>query len=171
MAQSKWYSEQPKNRNFLAPVGFKMELDLFNGVDFFCQRANIPDMTLPFTEVPTRFRSFPIAAAGGIQTGDLNLTFIIDEDLHNYMTIHNWIKKNGLYEEHSNSEAEYSSGRLEITTSNFNIAAYVSFENLFPISLSEVGFDVSDTDQEYFTADATFKYTSFELRNNKNKKL
>jgi hypothetical protein len=171
MAQSKWYSEQPKNRNFLAPVGFKMELELFNGVDFFCQRANIPDMTLPFTEVPTRFRSFPIAAAGGIQTGDLNLTFIIDEDLHNYMTIHNWIKKNGLYEEHSNSEAEYSSGRLEITTSNFNIAAYVSFENLFPISLSEVGFDVSDTDQEYFTADATFKYTSFELRNNKNKKL
>jgi hypothetical protein len=171
MAQSKWYSEQPKNRNFLAPVGFKMDLEIFNGVDFFCQRANIPDMSLPFTEVPTRFRSFPIAAAGGIQTGDLNLTFIIDEDLHNYMTIHNWIKKNGLYEEHSNSEAEYSSGRLEITTSNFNIAAYVSFENLFPISLSEVGFDVSDTDQEYFTADATFKYTSFELRNNKNKKL
>ena len=168
---AKWYKEQPKNRNFLAPVGFKMELDLFNGVDFFCQRANIPDMSLPFTEVPTRFRSFPIAAAGGIQTGDLNLTFIIDEDLHNYMTIHNWIKKNGLYEEHSNSEAEYSSGRLEITTSNFNIAAYVSFENLIPISLSEVGFDVSDTDQEYFTADATFKYTSFELRNNKNKKL
>jgi hypothetical protein len=171
MAQSKWYSEQPKNRNFLSPVGFKMELDLFNGVDFFCQRANIPDMSLPFTEVPTRFRSFPIAAAGGIQTGDLSLTFIIDEDLHNYMTIHNWIKKNGLYEEHSNSEAEYSGGRLEITTSNFNIAAYVSFENLFPISLSEVRFDVSDTDLEYFTADATFKYTSFELRNNKNKKL
>jgi hypothetical protein len=171
MAQSKWYSEQPKNRNFLSPVGFKMELDLFNGVDFFCQRANIPDMSLPFTEVPTRFRSFPIAAAGGIQTGDLSLTFIIDEDLHNYMTIHNWIKKNGLYEEHSNSEAEYSGGRLEITTSNFNIAAYVSFENLFPISLSEVRFDVSDTDLEYFTADATFKYTSFELRNSKNKKL
>ena len=171
MAQSKWYSEQPKNRNFLSPVGFKMELDLFNGVDFFCQRANIPDMSLPFTEVPTRFRSFPIAAAGGIQTGDLSLTFIIDEDLHNYMTIHNWIKKNGLYEEHSNSEAEYSGGRLEITTSNFNIAAYVSFENLFPISLSEVRFDVADTDLEYFTADATFKYTSFELRNSKNKKL
>jgi hypothetical protein len=171
MAKSKWYSEQPKNRNFLAPVGFKMELELFNGVDFFCQRANIPDMSLPFTEVPTRFRSFPIAAAGGIQTGDLDLTFIIDEDLHNYMTIHNWIKKNGLYEEHSNSEAEYSSGRLEITTNNFNIAAYVSFQNLFPISLSDVRFDVGDTDQEYFTADVTFKYTSFEIRNNKNKKL
>jgi hypothetical protein len=171
MAQSKWYSEQPKNRNFLAPIGFKMELDLFAGVDFFCQRANIPDITLPFTEVPTRFRNFPIAAAGGIQTGDLNITFIIDEELNNYMSIQNWIKKNGLYEEHSNSEAEYSGGRLEITTSNLNIGAYVYYENLFPISLSDVGFDVGDTDMDYFTAEVTFKYTSFEIRNKLNKKL
>lgn len=171
MAQSKWYSEQPKNRNFLAPIGFKMELDLFSGVDFFCQRANIPDISVPFTEVPTRFRSFPIAGAGGIQTGDLNITFIIDEELNNYMTIHNWIKKNGLYEKHSNSEAEYSNGRLEITTSNLNIGAYVCYENIFPISLSDVRFDVGDTDIEYFTAEVTFKYTSFEIRNKLNQKL
>lgn len=171
MAQSKWYSEQPKNRNFLAPTGFKLDLDIFAGVDFFCQQANIPDMTLPFTEVPTRFRSFPIAAAGGIQTGDLNVTFIIDEDLNNYMTIQNWIKKNGLYEEHSDSEAEYSNGRLQIATSNYKIAAYVFFENLFPVSLTDVKFDVADTEVDYFTADVTFKYTTFELRNSRNKKL
>jgi len=171
MAQSKWYSEQPKNRNFLSPVGFKMNLDLFPGVDFFCQRANIPDISVGSIEVPTRFRSFPIVAAGGIQTGDLNITFIIDEELKNYMTIQNWIKKNGLYEEHSDSEAQYSGGTLEITTSNYNIASYVSFENLFPVSLTEVRFDVADTDVEYFTADVTFKYTSFELRDKKNKKL
>jgi hypothetical protein len=171
MAQSKWYSEQPKNRNFLSPVGFKFNLDLFPGVDFFCQKANIPDITVPYTDVPSRFRSFPIVAAGGIQTGDLNVTFIIDEELNNYMAIQNWIKKNGLYEEHSNTEAEYSNGRLEITTSNFNVAAYVSYENLFPISLTEVRFDASETDIEYFTADVTFKYTSFELRDKLNKKL
>jgi hypothetical protein len=171
MAQSKWYSEQPKNRNFLAPTGFKLDLDLFPGVDFFCQQANIPDISVPFTEVPTRFRSFPIVAAGGIQTGDLNVDFIIDEELKNYMSIQNWIKKNGLYEEHSNEEAQYSGGRLEITTSNLNIAAYVYYENLFPVSLTEVRFDVTDTEVDYFTAQATFKYTSFELRNNKNEKL
>ena len=171
MAQSKWYSEQPKNRNFLAPTGFKMDLDLFAGVDFFCQRANIPDITLPSIEVPTRFRSIPLAAAGGIETGDLNITFIIDEELKNYMTIQNWIKEFGLYEGHSKTEAQYSGGRLEITNSNNKIAAYVFFENLFPVSLSDVRFDVGDTDVEYFTADVTFKYTSFELRDKRNKKL
>jgi len=73
MAQSKWYSEQPKNRNFLAPVGFKLELDVFEGVDFFCQKANIPDISVPFIEAPTRFRNVPLPGAGGIQTGDLNV--------------------------------------------------------------------------------------------------
>ena len=171
MAQSKWYSEQPKNRNFLAPTGFKLDLDLFPGVDFFCQRANIPDITSQPIDVPSRFRAIPLVGAGNIQTGDLNLTFIIDEDLKNYMTIQNWIKEFGLYEEHSKTEPTLSNGRLHITTSNYNIAYYVLFENLFPTSLTEVRFDVADTEVEYFTADVTFKYSIFELRNSKNKKL
>ena len=53
---SKWYDTQPKNRNFLAPTGFKMELEIFSGVDFFCQSANIPDISAPSIEVPTRFK-------------------------------------------------------------------------------------------------------------------
>ena len=39
-----WYKEQPQNRNFLTPVGFKLDLELFAGVDFFCQSASIPEM-------------------------------------------------------------------------------------------------------------------------------
>jgi hypothetical protein len=174
MAQSKWYSEQPKNRNFLAPVGFKLELDVFEGVDFFCQKANIPDISVPFIEAPTRFRNVPLPGAGGIQTGDLNVTFIIDEDLHNYMQIQNWIKKFGLYESHTEEGAEdfiYSNARLLITTSNFNIDKHVYFENIFPVSLTDIRFDVGDTDVEYFTAEVSFKYQSFELRDRLNKPL
>ena len=48
-----WYSEQPKNRNFLIPVGFKLDLQLFHGVDFFCQSASIPDISIPFATVDT----------------------------------------------------------------------------------------------------------------------
>ena len=66
-----WYKEQPKNRNFLTPTGFKLKLEKFEGVDFFCQSANLPDVQMPFTEVPTRFRDFPIIPGGGITYGDL----------------------------------------------------------------------------------------------------
>ena len=37
---------QIENRNFLAPVGFKFNLQRSPGVAYFCNQANIPDITL-----------------------------------------------------------------------------------------------------------------------------
>ena len=85
---AEWYKEQPKNRNFLSPIGFKFNLELFKGVDFFCQSASIPEISMPFAEVPTPFRNIPIAPSGGVTFGDLNIRFIIDEDMENYLAIH-----------------------------------------------------------------------------------
>ena len=38
------------------------------------------------------------------------------------------------------------------------------FENLFPISLTTLEFDATQTDLEYFTAEVTFKYTIYNIR-------
>ena len=76
-----WYNEQPKNRNFLIPVGFKLDLEIFHGVDFFCQSASIPDISMPFAQVQTPFRGIPIASSGGVDFGDLSVRFMIDEEL------------------------------------------------------------------------------------------
>ena len=72
-----WYKSQLKNRNYLSPLGFKLELELFDGVDFFCQQANIPEITMPVTQVPTRYRSVPIVPGGGVTFGDFSVQFII----------------------------------------------------------------------------------------------
>ena len=169
---SKWYDTQPKNRNFLAPTGFKMELEIFSGVDFFCQSANIPDISAPSIEVPTRFRGIPIAAAGGVTYGDLTLKFIVDEDMANYLTIHKWIRKNNLADEMDNqSNPEYSKGQLIILSSNFNTNITIDFDDLFPISLTELSFDVGDTEVDYLTASATFKFTNFRFTNKLNERI
>ena len=161
---AKWYKEQPQNRNFLAPIGFKLNLELFDGVDFFCQQANLPGVSMPFTDVPTRFRSFPIAPGGGVTYDDFILTFIIDEDLKNYNSILSWIRKNGGADEHSSNQVEYSNGQLMIVTSNFNPSFFVDYEKLFPINLTPINFDATINDLEYFTAQVTFKFTNFKLR-------
>lgn len=159
-----WYEEQPKNRNYLSPLGFKLNLDKFKGVDFFCQAANIPDINMPVTEVPTRFRSLPIVPGGGVTFGDFLVRFIIDEDLVNYRSIQDWIRSNGNDGDASvPSEPEYSLGNLMITTSHYNPAFSVNFEGLFPISLTGVQFDASLSDQEYLTADVVFKYHSYKI--------
>ena len=119
---------------------------------------------MPFTEVPTRFRSFPVTPGGGVTYGDLTLQFIVDEELHNYKSIHEWIRKNGGAEEHSQDEIEFSSGQLHITTSNFNINHIIDFERLIPISLTGISFDATSNDIQYFTAQVVFKYTNFSIR-------
>jgi hypothetical protein len=166
---AKWLDEQPKNRNYLTPIGFKLNLEIFNSVDFFCQSVNLPDVSMPFTSVPTRFREFPIVPGGGLEFGDLRIRFIIDEDLYNYISIHNWIKINSGANEMP-SEPEYSNGQLFILTSNFNTNRIIDFQNLFPISLTDITFDSTTTDVEYFTADVTFKFTDYTIRD-KNFKL
>ena len=169
---SKWYEDQPKNRNFLAPVGFKMELEIFSGVDFFCQSANIPDISAPSIEVPTRFRGIPIAAAGGVTYGDLSLQFIVDEDMKNYLNVHKWIRKNNLADGMDNqSKPEYSKGQLIILNSNFNQNIIVDFDDLFPISLTELSFNVADTEVDYLTATVVFKFTDFRFTDRQNQRI
>ena len=161
---AEWYKKQISNRNYLAPLGFKLELELFNGVDFFCQRVNLPDISMPFTEVPTRFRSFPIVAGGGVEYGDFNVSFIVDEDLINWKSIYNWIRTNGVSEGHMPTpEPQTSAARLMIYSSNYNLNHVVAFENIFPISLTEMTFDATANDVEYFTAQVTFKYTGYSI--------
>jgi hypothetical protein len=169
---ARWFEEQPSNRNFLAPAGFKMDLDLFAGVDFFCQRAKVPDISVSNAEAQTRYRGIPIAASGGVTYGDLNLKFIVDEDMKNYLTIWKWINQNNLSEEmDDNSDPQYSDGRLTILNSNMNPNVIVVFESLFPVSLTELEFDVEDQDVDYLTADVTFKFIRYTFNNRRMEKL
>ena len=158
-----WYTEQPTNRNFLTPVGFKLSLELFPGVDFFCQSASIPDISMPSATVPTPYRNIPIAGSGGVEFGDLIVRFIVDEDLNNYKKIHDWIREYGVADDLAAGKDEYSVALLEILTSHNNPNRFVEFTNIFPVSLTGVPFDASNTDVEFMTADVVFKYEKYDI--------
>ena len=162
---AEWYKEQPINRNFLSPVGFKLDLELFAGVDFFCQSASIPEISMSFAQVPTPYRNIPIAGSGGVDFGDLQVRFIIDEDLVNYTSVHNWIRKFGLSDGRADQKDQYSRALLHVLSSHNNTNHIVEFTNLFPVSLTGVPFDASITDIEYLTADVTFKYEKYDICN------
>tara|TARA_B100001250_G_C19731294_1_gene758632 strand:+ start:775 stop:1296 length:522 start_codon:yes stop_codon:yes gene_type:complete len=161
-----WYKEQPTNRNFLNPIGFQLKLENFAGVDFFCQSANLPDIAMPVTSVASPFRSLSIVPGGGVEFGDLNVEFIIDEDLKNYLSIHRWIRANGRADSNDNTPAqdEYTQGQLHILTSSFNPAFVVDFRNMFPINLTAMNFDAKVSDVDYITASVTFKFQEMFVR-------
>ena len=179
-----------ENRNFLAPVGLKFGLKRSPGVAFFCNEANVPEMTLGIAEQPTYLRNIPIPG-DKIQFGDLNLRFLVDEDLQNYMEIQKWIRGLGYPETlkqfdeleqqdylwgsfgqfKQSGDKIYSDGTLQILSSNLVPKFQVVFSDLFPYSLSTLTFDATDTDIEYFTADVSFKYTIYSLTDMENKAL
>ncbi len=170
-------SRQIENRNFLSPNGFRFSLRRCPQAAFFCNQANIPDMTLGVAEQSTYLKNIPVPG-DKIEFGDLNLRFLVDEDLGNYMEIQKWIRGLGFPEsldefEKLESQAEifgryaqdqdniYSDGTLSILSSNLIPKFQIFFRDLFPYSLSTMTFDATKTDQEYFTADVSFKYTIY----------
>ena len=71
-----------------------------------------------------------------------------------------------------NSEEDiFSDGTLQILSSNLIPKFQVKFEGLFPYSLTTMTFDATDTDIEYFTAEASFKYTIYSITDLENKPL
>ena len=179
MAKANPYG-QIENRNFLAPVGFKFSMRRSPKVAFFCQSANIPDLSLGIAIQPNFLRDIP-TPGDKIDFGDLNLTFLVDENLENFMEIQNWMRGLGFPEslkeiygfQQEKSDLSqpiksqlnlYSDGTLTVLNSS-NIPKFkLIFENLFPVSLTTLEFDATQTDLEYFTAEVTFKYTIYNIR-------
>ena len=93
-----WYQDQLTNKNFLSPIGFLFILDKAQKVSFLCQKAEIPTLTLGDVQIPTR-GLVPIPVEGNMRYSDFTIEFIVDENLENYMQIHNWMRALGTPQE------------------------------------------------------------------------
>ena len=175
MSNSGALSNQIANRNFLAPVGFKFSLSKFPKVSFFSNTARIPDITLGTAIQSTYLKDIDIPGEK-LTYGDLNVRFLVDENLENYMKIHNWLTGLGFPETAQqfidkttdrdglrDMKEQFADGTLRILNSNFNEVAKVKFLDMFPVSISSLDFDATSTDVNYFTAQASFKYTVYQL--------
>ena len=169
---------QIDNRNFLSPVGFKFTLAKNLKVSFFCNSARIPEIALSLNTQSTYLKDIDVPG-DKLTYGDLSLRFLVDENLENYMVIHNWLTGLGFPETTQqyddlitipNDQTQpqdplrgFSDGSLYILNSNYNTTAIVKFKDLFPMSLTSLDFDATQTDIQYFTADVTFKYTVYNI--------
>jgi len=76
--------------DYADPTKFKFQTTKLPRVEFNCIQANIPGITLTEIQQPTRL--IPIKIPGNDLTFEnLNITFIVDEDLTNYRSVHDWM--------------------------------------------------------------------------------
>ena len=169
------FANQIQNRNFLAPVGFKFTLAKYPKVSFFSNSARIPELSLGTAVQSSYLKDIDIPGEK-LTYGDLTIRFLVDENMKNYMAMHNWLKgigfpetpqqfkdqttdKDGLRDE----KEVFSDGSLHILNSNFKDVAIVKFNDLFPVGLTSLEFDATETDINYFTAEATMRYTVYNI--------
>jgi len=167
------------NRNFLSTVGFKFTLNRAPKVAFLTNTANIPGLTLGVATRPNYLNDIPVPG-DKIQFDDFSLRFLVDENLENYMEIQNWIRGLGFPEslqqiydwQNTNDKFEqpyksdmnlYSDGTLIALNSTQNFNFKVVFKSMFPYMMSPLEFDATNTDNQYFTADVTFKYMVYNI--------
>jgi hypothetical protein len=172
------FLNQISNRNFLVPSGYKFSLSRNPKVDFFSTSVNIPGINLGVAVQSNYFKDIPVPG-DKISFDDFTLNFIVDENLENYLEIQNWIRGFGfpeypgqyaellendiLSENKQNAYSGQSDGTLLIYNSNFVPNIKVNFRGLFPVSLSEINFDSSDTQVAYITSQVTLKYTMYNI--------
>ena len=172
------FGKQIQNRNFLSGVAFKFNLTKFPKVDFFSNSARIPELSLELAQQASYLKN--IAVPGERLTfGDFTLRFLVDENMENYISVYNWLTGLGFPETtkefadiikdsdgQTDPKEAFCDGTLRILNSNYREVAKVKFNDLFPISLTSLDFDATNTDIQFFTAEATFKYTLYKLSTN-----
>ena len=176
---SSWYEKQLSSNNYLSPIGFVLIIEKSKKVSYLCQRAAIPTFNVGSIDVFNQGR-VPIPVIGNATFDNFTVDFIVDENLENYMEIHNWMRsisgaiddsdyfewKSDLRPSINDKEPRpsVSAGTLQVLNNNNLNNFDVVFKDLFPVNLSTLSFDVTGGDNDYFIATATFKYTLYEIR-------
>ena len=129
---------------------------------------------------PGYLRDIPVAG-DKLTFDDFTLSFFVDENLENYMEVQNWLrglgypdsvqefidlKRDDTYTPDPsamNALNEYSDATLIVYNSSFNEIVKVKFRDVFPVSLSTITFDATAGDIDYVVADATFKYSIYDI--------
>ena len=172
--------------DYLRPNGFKFQIHNIPHVAFFCQGANIPDISMGFPVQSTPLQD--VAYPGDKLTfGDLNIRFLIQEDMANYKELYDWLIGLGApentqqYKDYVASQewrtglsnrkdkrealAQVSDASLFVLDSNDNPNIEIIFRGAFPIALSGLEFDQASGDSPYFVGSASFKYRIYNIRN------
>lgn len=168
----------PANPNFLQPNKFQLNFSRLPNVQFFAQMVTVPGINMGEAYQPTPF--VDLYTPGDKAVYDLlNVTFYIDEELTSWIEIHDWIRamtfpKN--FNEYKNlkdlnnytryqppERPQYSDCTVTILSAANTPVVRFKYYDVFPTSVSTFVMNSTDTPDNPITADASFRYSYFDI--------
>ena len=128
-------TREPTKLDYASPVQFRFKCSKLPTVEFFCQTANIPGISIGTASMPTGLKDIPIPG-DKLTYGSLNVDFMIDENLENYREIHGWLTGLGFPKSHAQFETFINAGSDRFPTSNATANSREAGK------VDDVGFDV-----------------------------
>ena len=185
-------ARQPTEFNYSQSNQFKVHLSLFPKTEWFVVRANVPSVQLGTADRYTPFVNIQLVG-DHITYGDFSMTFIVDENLKNYMEMYNWVKNIGFPFEHAqfnklerpdfmnrsggqkyNAETDtyskvededlYTDIFLQIMTAKNNLIAQCEIYAAFPTTLGAIEYSQQETDMTYAMCEVGFAYSWFDMK-------
>ena len=184
-------ARQPTKLDYASPTQFKFGIHQLPLVEYFITAVDLPDIALGTTVMNTPFKDIPIPGEK-LTYGPLSITFLVDEYLENYISLHDWMTGLGFPEKRSqfsqfrdttsNTPAKagnqppvdrigsatpdaalYSDGYLMLLSNKNNPVVQIDFQDMFPTTIGALSYSQAATDVDYLTTDITFKYKLYEI--------
>ena len=185
-------NRQPTALDYSSPTQFRFLINQLPKVQYFTTEANIPGITLGEGQFNTPLKDIELLG-DKVTYEDLTITFIVDENLENYIEMHTWLTGIGFPKDRkqfsefrsttSNMSvktrgesndigdvrattpelAMTSDAVMTILTNINNPVVECRFKDVFPTSLSGLSYSQNQTDVEYLTAEVNFKYQIYEI--------
>ena len=185
-------SRQPDKLDYLSPTQFKFNIHQLPKVEFFTTAANVPAISLGDTVFPTPYKEIPMMG-DTLSYENLSITFIVDEYLENYISLHEWMTAIGFpksrkqFSEFRSTTAStpivtqgtsgdigdvkastpargmFGDAILTMLTNKNNPVVEVRFQDLYPVSLGALDMTQTATDVEYISVTADFTYKIYEI--------
>jgi hypothetical protein len=166
-------SRTPQNTNYLQASKFILSFDRIPTVQYFCQQANLPGVSMG--KAPINTPLLDIYSPGNkLNYNLLDITFTINEGATDWQELYNWFLSmatpTGLEERTRLSNIQsnrisgskaFSDATLTILSALNNPIIRVKFINTFPVSLSDLQFDTKSSADDTITATASFNYDYF----------
>lgn len=142
--------------NNLSTLSFKFQLNKIPNVEFRVQSVSIPGIDMGRASAPNPYT--PLFDPGNIEYGPLSLTFLVGQQMNDYLEIFEWMIKFSSARGQGEYERDFSDGSVLILNPAYKPVIKARFTNMYPISISPLEFNSTEASVEYIRGSASFNF-------------
>ena len=130
---------------------------------YFCQKANIPGVSLgPAVQTTPNLDVYH--AGTKLEYNTFDITFLVNEDLSAWTSIYKWMfDLSSITTSYERRQASNKQAILTVMSNLNNPKIRIKLNNIFPLSLSDLEFDTTLSAEEHIMGTASFRYDWFDI--------